>query len=47
MQGADPQAYESFTINFQKIKMQHIQFDGETKTEGSEKGWDIGVGQAW
>ena len=45
--GSDPYSSESFTINFTKIKMQHIQFDGDTKTEGSEKGWDITKGEAW
>jgi type VI secretion system secreted protein Hcp len=45
--GSDPYSSENFTINFTKIKMQHIQFDGETKTEGSEKGWDITKGEAW
>ncbi len=47
LSGGDPVATETFSINFIKIKMQHIQFDGETKTEGSEKGWDITAGQAW
>ncbi|MFN7292859.1 MAG: Hcp family type VI secretion system effector [Pirellula sp.] len=45
--GSDPYASESFSINFIKMKMQHIQFDGDTKTEGSEKGWDVTKGEAW
>ncbi len=47
LSGGDPMASETFSINFVKIKMQHIQFDGETKTEGSAKGWDIYSGAAW
>lgn len=45
--GSDPYASESFAINFVKIKLQHISFDGDTKTEGSAKGWDITKGEAW
>ncbi len=45
--GSDPYSTESFAINFVKIKLQHISFDGDTKTEGSAKGWDITKGEAW
>ncbi|MEQ1829705.1 MAG: type VI secretion system tube protein Hcp [Pirellula sp.] len=45
--GNDSNSTENFSINFEKIKLKHVQFDGDTKTEGSEKGWDIPKGSAW
>ncbi|MFO0921544.1 MAG: type VI secretion system tube protein Hcp [Pirellulales bacterium] len=45
--GSDMRGSETFTLNFTKMKMKYTSFDGDKKTEGSEKGWDLTIGKAW
>lgn len=39
--------FETFRLNYTKIKMEYTQFSGEQKKTASPKGWDLMAGKAW